>query len=138
MSDARQPSFFIGDEIVYPGVPVLHDDVRDLVVARACRDGDAPGDVRPRVRDEELGAVDDPRAVAQLRGRAGRARVGACIRLREAEGRKPPAGREVGSQRRFCSSVPYRRIGIVPSEVCAATVIATDESMRVSSSIAIA
>ena len=43
-----------------------------------------------------------------------------------------------GSQRRFCSSLPYRRIGIVPSEVCAATVIATDESTRVSSSIAIA
>ena len=43
-----------------------------------------------------------------------------------------------GSQRRFCSSSPKRRIGIVPSDVCAATVIATDESMRVSSSIAIA
>ena len=41
-----------------------------------------------------------------------------------------------GSQRCFCSSVPKRKIGIVPSEVCAATVIATDESIRVSSSIA--
>ena len=43
-----------------------------------------------------------------------------------------------GSHSRFCSSVPNRKIGIVPSEVCAATVIATDESIRVSSSIAIA
>ena len=43
-----------------------------------------------------------------------------------------------GSHSRFCSSVPKRKIGIVPSEVWAATVIATDESIRVSSSIAIA
>jgi hypothetical protein len=43
-----------------------------------------------------------------------------------------------GSHSRFCSSVPNRKIGIVPSEVCAATVIATDESILVSSSIAIA
>ena len=41
-----------------------------------------------------------------------------------------------GSHSCFCSSVPKRKIGIVPSEVCAATVIATDESIRVSSSIA--
>ena len=41
-----------------------------------------------------------------------------------------------GSHSRRCSSVPKRKIGIVPSEVCAATVIATDESTRVSSSIA--
>ena len=43
-----------------------------------------------------------------------------------------------GSHCRFCSSVPNRKIGIVPSDVCAAIVIATDESMRVSSSTAIA
>ena len=43
-----------------------------------------------------------------------------------------------GSHSRFCSSLPKRRIGIVPRDVCAATVIATDESIRVSSSIAIA
>ena len=48
-----------------------------------------------------------------------------------------PAARS-GSHSRFCSSVPNMRIGIVPSDVCAATVIATDESIRVSSSIAIA
>ena len=46
-----------------------------------------------------------------------------------------PAARS-GSHSRFCSSLPKRRIGIVPSEVCAATVIATEESTRVSSSIA--
>ncbi len=43
-----------------------------------------------------------------------------------------------GSHSRFCSSEPNRKIGIVPSEVWAATVIATDESIRVSSSTAIA
>ena len=43
-----------------------------------------------------------------------------------------------GSHCRFCSSFPNSRIGIVPSEVCAASVIATDESIRVSSSTAIA
>ena len=43
-----------------------------------------------------------------------------------------------GSHCCFCSSVPNRRIGIVPSDVCAATVIATDESIRVSSSTATA
>ena len=48
----------------------------------------------------------------------------------------PDASR--GSHSRFCSSFPNRKIGIVPSEVCAATVIATDESTRVSSSIAMA
>ena len=34
--------------------------------------------------------------------------------------------------------MPKSRIGIVPSDVCAATVMATDESIRVSSSTAIA
>ena len=48
-----------------------------------------------------------------------------------------PAARS-GSHSAFCSSVPKSRIGIVPSEVCAATVIATEESTRVSSSIAMA
>ena len=43
-----------------------------------------------------------------------------------------------GSHRRFCSSVPKYQIGSVPREWWAATVIATDESMRVSSSTAIA
>ena len=51
--------------------------------------------------------------------------------------RRRPEARS-GSHSRFCSSEPKSRNGIVPSEVCAATVIATEESMRVSSSIAIA
>ena len=51
--------------------------------------------------------------------------------------RRRPDARS-GSHSRRCSSVPKSRIGIVPSEVCAATVIASDESTRVSSSIAIA
>ena len=61
------------------------------------------------------------------------------IGLGQAERGEPAPGGEVGqpalpSARR----VPNRKIGIVPSDVCAATVIATDESIRVSSSIAIA
>ena len=51
--------------------------------------------------------------------------------------RRSPLARD-GIHCCFCSSVPNRKIGIVPSEVCAASVIATDESMRASSSIAIA
>ena len=71
--------------------------------------------------------------------RARRARVGAGARLGQ------PERRELASRRRGRAAtpasaprVPKRKIGIVPSEVCAATVIATDESIRVSSSIAIA
>jgi hypothetical protein len=41
-----------------------------------------------------------------------------------------------GSQRSFCARDPKRKIGIVPSDAWAATVIATDESTRASSSIA--
>ena len=41
-----------------------------------------------------------------------------------------------GSHSSRCSSVPHRWMGIVPSEVCAATVIPTEESTRASSSIA--
>ena len=43
-----------------------------------------------------------------------------------------------GTHSRLCSSFPKYQIGSVPSEWCAATVIATDESTRVSSSTAIA
>ncbi len=39
-----------------------------------------------------------------------------------------------GSQSRFCASLPNKKTGCVPSEVCAHRVIATDESTRVSSS----
>ena len=41
-----------------------------------------------------------------------------------------------GSHSAFCSSVPQRWIGIVPSDVCDATVIASEQSTRASSSIA--
>ena len=41
-----------------------------------------------------------------------------------------------GIQSSFCSSLPQRWIGIVPSEVWAAIVIATEESTLVSSSTA--
>jgi hypothetical protein len=36
----------------------------------------------------------------------------------------------------FCSSVPNLKMGIAPSEIAASSVIATDESMRAISSIA--
>ena len=41
-----------------------------------------------------------------------------------------------GSQYCFCSSVPYRKIGIAPSDTLSSRVIATDESTRASSSSA--
>ena len=41
-----------------------------------------------------------------------------------------------GSHSLFCSSVPQRWIGIVPSEVWAAIVMQTEESIRASSSTA--
>ena len=44
-----------------------------------------------------------------------------------------PAHRR-GSHSRFCSSVPYRYIGMTPSETPASTVMATEESTRASSS----
>ena len=43
-----------------------------------------------------------------------------------------------GSHSRFCSSEPKAKIGQVPSDWCAAIVIATEESTRASSSTAIA
>ena len=41
-----------------------------------------------------------------------------------------------GSHSDFCSSLPQRWIGIVPSEVWAASVMQTEESTRASSSTA--
>ncbi len=41
-----------------------------------------------------------------------------------------------GSHSSFCSRLPHRWMGIVPREVCAATVMHTEESTRASSSIA--
>ena len=52
----------------------------------------------------------------------------------KAASRLPP--QSCGSHSERCSSVPQRWIGIVPSEVCAAIVMQTDESTRASSSTA--
>src|SRR4249919_91519 len=78
------------------GRPVLDDDVRDLVVAGPRRDRHSPRDVGPGVRDEELRARYDPRAVPKLRARARRSSVGARIGLRQTERGELPAGGEVG------------------------------------------
>ena len=51
----------------------------------------------------------------------------------KAASRSPEAS--CGSQWARCASSPKSMIGIVPSEVCAATVIAKDESTRASSSM---
>ena len=67
-----------------------------LVLAGARGDRHARRDVGARVRDEDLRAVDDPAAVAQLGGRARCAGVGARARLGQAEGRELLTGREVG------------------------------------------
>src|SRR5579862_9825099 len=120
------------------GRPVRDDEIGDLAVSRLRGDRDAEADLGAGVRDEDLRAVDHPVPVAEPRLRPRRAGVRPGVRLRQPERREPLSRRGRGSHSRFCSSLPKRRIGIVPSDVCAATVIATDESIRVSSSIAIA
>jgi hypothetical protein len=76
--------------------PVFDDDVRDLVLAGAGGDRHAPRELGARVGDEHLRAVDDPGAVAELCGRAGRAGVGARVGLGQPERREPTTRREVG------------------------------------------
>ena len=49
--------------------------------------------------------------------------------------RRSPA-QSAGSHSERCSSLPQRKIGIVPSEVWAASVMQTEESIRASSSTA--
>ncbi len=138
MSDARQPSFFIGDEIVYPGVPfsttmfeISSSPVRAVIVTPHVMS--VPAFVMKSL--EPLTIHEPSRSSAVVRVAPASEPASGSVRPKAAS-RRPDA--RSGSQRLFCSSVPYRRIGIVPSEVCAATVIARDESMRVSSSIAIA
>ena len=71
-----------------------------------------------------------------LRGRARRARVGAGLGLGQAERRERARPRRAAAATRArCRSSPKSTIGMVPSEVCAATVIAKDESTRASSSM---
>ncbi len=67
-----------------------------------------------------------------------RARVGARVRLGEAERGEALAGSEPRQPLLLLLVAAEEEIGIVPREVWAATVIATDESIRVSSSTAIA
>ena len=108
--------------------------------ARAALAGDGGrGDERAQlgagVGDVRLGAVDQPAAVV-LAGRrlTGPARPSPC-RARCWRRRPIVSPRASGtSQRCFCASVPKSRIGAPPSETLAATVIATDESTRASSS----
>ena len=114
--------------------------VADLAVAGEGGDRAAGGDVGAGVGDEHLRAVDRPAAVARA---SARVRVAPAsepgLRLGEAEGPQGagPTARS-GTQRSRCSGVPHRTIGIVPRPVWAATVTATAESTRASSSMAIA
>ena len=123
VSEARQPIFRIGAEI--PARRAVGDDqVRDLLAAGGDRHA---GDVGAGVRDEDLGAVDHPLAVATRPGSRWR-RAMAGARLGQAKGGELLPARSGSSS---ASGPPSRRsrIGIVPRDVCAATVIATDESM---------
>ena len=115
---------------------VRDDDVRDLAVARRRGgDRDARRDVGPGVGDEHLRAVDDPPPVAQLGARrVAPASEPASGSVRPNAASAPPdasSGSQPASAPR-CRTVDRH----VPSEWCAATVIATDESIRVSSSTA--
>ena len=72
------------------------------------------------------------------RARAGGAGVRPGLRLGEPERRERPARREVRHPPLALLRVPNMTIGIVPSPVWAATVTATAESTRASSSMAMA
>ena len=85
VSDARQPSLSVWD-----------DQVRDLVVAGARGDRHAGRDVGAGVGDEDLGAVHDPVAVAELGARSRGAGIRARVRLGEAERGELLPGGEVG------------------------------------------
>jgi hypothetical protein len=138
VSEARQPSFFIGSEIEYPGVPfstTMFDTSSSPVRAVM---------VTPQVMSvpafvmnvfEPFTTQEPSRSSAVVRVAPASDPAPGSVSPNAASLRPEASS---GSQRLFCSSFPYRRTGIVPSDVCAATVIATDESTRVSSSIAIA
>ena len=76
------------------GRAVLDDQVRDLAFTGERGDRHAPGDVGAGVRDEHLGAVHDPGAVALARRRAGRAGIRPRVGLGEPERREALAARE--------------------------------------------
>ena len=83
-----------------------------------------------------LAPFDDPLAALELGAGLGVAGVRAGLGLGQPEGGELLPAQSWGSQSSRCSSVPQRWMGIVPSEVWAAIVIATEESTRVSSSTA--
>ena len=85
-----------------PGAGRHHDrrDLRRAVLVRAGArgHGDDGGDVGAGVRDEGLGAVDDPLVAVADGSRAGRTGVGAGLGLGEAEAGEGAAGDEVGQE----------------------------------------
>ena len=136
VSDARQPSFFIGAEIAYPAVPfsttmfeTSSSPVRAVIVTPHVMS--VPAFVMKSF--EPFTTQEPSRALAVVRVAPASEPAPGSVKPKAAS-RRPDA--RSGSQRSRCSSVPYIRIGIVPSEMCAPTVIATDESTRVSSSTA--
>ena len=138
MSEARQPSFCIGAEIVYPGVPfgtirfeISPSPVTAVIVTQPVIS--VPALVMKIFEPSITHSPSSRRAVV----RVAPASEPAFASVSPNAARLRPEARS-GSQRRFCSSLPNRKIGNVPSEWCAATVIATDESTRVSSSMQIA
>ncbi len=138
MSEARQPIFRIGAEISYPGVPfgttmfeISSSPVRAVIVTQALMS--VPAFVMKIL--EPLTTHSPSRSSARVRVAPASEPAPGSVRPNAAR-RRPEA--ESGIHSRFCSSEPKSRNGIVPSDVWAATVIATEESMRVSSSTAIA
>ena len=136
MSEARQPIFCIGAEISYPSVPfgtttfeISSSPVRAVIVTSAVMS--VPAFVMKIFAPFTTQLPS--RSSAVVRDAPASEPASGSVRPKAASFR--PEARS-GSQRPLCSSEPKRRIGIVPSDVCAATVIATDESMRVSSSMA--
>ena len=138
VSDAFQPSLCSGSEIEYPGVPfstttfeTSSSPVRAVIVTPQL--SSVPAFVMNIF--EPLTTHAPSRSSAVVRVAPASEPASGSVSPKAA--RRRPEARS-GSQRSLCSSEPNRNTGIVPSDVCAATVIATDESIRVSSSIAIA
>jgi hypothetical protein len=138
VSDARQPSFRICGEISYPGVPfgtmmfeTSPSPVSAVIVTSPLMS--VPALVMKTF--EPLITHCPSRRSARVRVAPASEPAPGSVRPKAPSCRPEASG---GSHSRFCSSLPNMKIGIVPRDVCAATVIATDESTRVSSSIAIA
>ena len=138
VSDAFQPSLWIGAEISYPGVP-FGTTMFEISSSSGQRgDRDAPGAWVPALVMNIFAPLTTQLPSRELGGRARRAGVRAGVGLGQPErGELLPLARS-GSQRSLllvgAEQVDRHR----PERVWAASVIATDESMRVSSSTAIA